>query len=233
MLKFEQEKHWVFLYWLTFVSFIFFLFVVALNEKYVQGLFAADRSKIVFLIVGLYLFGTIRAGLRAKFLAEQIDHFRFQKRILNPNALANSQPEPNFSSLLENSKLFEDKEDYHFLDKENDDTNCLFHLVEKCKGAHDLNWFISESLLKLGLLGTIIGFILMLGPVIEITTFDVGSMQQILSKMSAGMGTALYTTLAGILGSTTLSFQNLILDKGADDLINQILFLKTTSFEYN
>ena len=119
----------------------------------------------------------------------------------------------------------------HFLDKENDSTNCLFYLVEKCKGAHDLNWFISESILKLGLLGTIIGFILMLGPVIEITTFDVGSMQQILSKMSAGMGTALYTTLAGILGSTTLSFQNLILDKGADNLVNQILFLKATSLD--
>jgi len=231
MLKFEQEKHWVFLYWLVFVGFIIFLFLVALNERYVQELFAADRSKIVFLIVGLYLFGTVRAGRRAKFIAEEIDHFRFEARKLDNDLIPDSRSESNFLSLLKNSNLFDDQEDYHFLDKENDSTNCLFYLVEKCKGAHDLNWFISESILKLGLLGTIIGFILMLGPVIEITTFDVGSMQQILSKMSAGMGTALYTTLAGILGSTTLSFQNLILDKGADNLVNQILFLKATSLD--
>ncbi|MEC9247592.1 MAG: hypothetical protein VX986_01040 [Pseudomonadota bacterium] len=233
MLKFEQEKHWVFLYWLVFVGFIFFLFLVALNEGYVQELFAADRSKIVFLIVGLYIFGTVRAGRRAKFIAEEIDHFRFQARKLDRGAMSDSHSESNFLSMLKNSNLFEDQEDYHFLEKENDNTSCLFYLVEKCKGAHDLNWFISESILKLGLLGTIIGFILMLGPVIEITTFDVGSMQQILSKMSAGMGTALYTTLAGILGSTTLSFQNLILDKGADNLINQILFLKPMPLRRN
>ena len=40
------------------------------------------------------------------------------------------------------------------------------------------------------------------------------------------MATALYTTLAGIFGSSTLAFQNLILDKGAENLINELIVLK-------
>ena len=73
MKKFEQNEHWIFLYWLTFASFLGFLITVATLEGYVEQLFYADRSKIVFLIAGLYVFGTLKAGARAKFLSEEID----------------------------------------------------------------------------------------------------------------------------------------------------------------
>ena len=58
MKKFEQNEHWIFLYWLVFASFLAFLITVATIEGYVEQLFYADRSKIVFLIAGLYIYGT-------------------------------------------------------------------------------------------------------------------------------------------------------------------------------
>ena len=231
MLHFEQQKHWVFLYWLVFIGFLFFFLVFASNEGFLLQIFMADKSKIVFLIALLYLFGTFKAGMRAKTLSEEIDRIR-SLDIDSKSDAGNVLDSANyaFSIVFENSKIFNQQftmntsNQKYFSGK--NDPNYLFILVEKCKGPHDSGWFLSESILKLGLLGTIIGFILMLAPVTEITTFDVNTMQEILGKMSVGMGTALYTTLAGILGSATIGYQNLILDKGADCLISEILWLK-------
>lgn len=223
MEKFEQKEHWIFLYWLVFVGFLSFLITVAILEGFLAQLFDADRSKIVYIIAGLYIFGTLKLGVRSKFLSEELDNLRHSSFHLEED----SKKEPQlFRIFLLKSRIFCDEKDHRFFEEETQDINFLFFLHERCKGNHEFNWFLSESILKLGLLGTIVGFILMLGPVTEITTFDVSSMQQILGKMSAGMATALYTTLAGIFGSSTLAFQNLILDKGAEHLMNELLLLK-------
>ncbi len=68
-------------------------------------------------------------------------------------------------------------------------------------------WFAADSVLKIGLLGTIIGFILMLAPIGELTSFDANSLQSALAAMSAGMAVALYTTLSGLIANIILRFQ--------------------------
>ena len=68
-------------------------------------------------------------------------------------------------------------------------------------------WFAADSVLKIGLLGTIIGFILMLAPIGELTSFDPSSLQNALAAMSAGMAVALYTTLTGLVANIILRFQ--------------------------
>ena len=68
-------------------------------------------------------------------------------------------------------------------------------------------WFAADSVLKIGLLGTIIGFILMLAPIGELTSFDATSLQSALAAMSAGMAVALYSTLTGLIANILLRFQ--------------------------
>ena len=68
-------------------------------------------------------------------------------------------------------------------------------------------WFAADSVLKIGLLGTIIGFILMLAPIGDLTSFDAASLQTALAAMSAGMAVALYTTLTGLIANIILRFQ--------------------------
>ena len=46
-------------------------------------------------------------------------------------------------------------------------------------------------MLKLGLIGTVIGFIIMLSSLSDITTFDVTLLQGVLTTMGSGMGVAL------------------------------------------
>ena len=90
---------------------------------------------------------------------------------------------------------------------------------------HAFGHFVSDALLKLGLLGTIVGFILMLLPVSEIDAFEPALMQQLLAGMSEGMAVALYTTLAGLVTSTLLKLQYHILDASAADLATRLAVL--------
>lgn len=71
-----------------------------------------------------------------------------------------------------------------------------------------VGWFIAETCLVLGLVGTVTGFIFMLsGAFIDLDVSDVVSIQAALVKMSLGMSTALYTTLMGLLCSLAIKVQ--------------------------
>ena len=82
--------------------------------------------------------------------------------------------------------------------------------------------FLADLLLRLGLLGTIVGFILMLRPIGNIQDFDINLVQQLMIQMSAGMAVALYTTLSGLITSTLMKLQYLLLDDALVDLIHDL-----------
>ena len=72
----------------------------------------------------------------------------------------------------------------------------------------NIGWFITELLLALGMIGTVIGFILMLGGSFEsLNVADTGSVKTALTDMAIGMSTALYTTLVGMVCSQILKVQ--------------------------
>lgn len=69
-------------------------------------------------------------------------------------------------------------------------------------------WFITELLVALGMIGTVIGFIVMLGSSFaEINIQDAQSVKNALTDMALGMSTALYTTLTGLVTSQLLKVQ--------------------------
>ena len=90
---------------------------------------------------------------------------------------------------------------------------------------HAAGHFFSDTLLKLGLLGTMVGFILMLLPVSGMQEFGPALAQQLLREMSSGMAVALYTTLAGLVTSTLLKLQYQSLDTSAQDFLNRVAFM--------
>lgn len=94
-------------------------------------------------------------------------------------------------------------------------------LEDRLKNPHNIGWFCTDIMIKLGLLGTIIGFVLMLGSVVNVSDFDAAAMQNILKQMSSGMGTALYTTFAGLVCSILTAAQFFMLDQAADELVDE------------
>lgn len=95
-------------------------------------------------------------------------------------------------------------------------------LVEFIHSRHSLGWFAVDALIRLGLIGTVIGFILMLGAVYELKDEDISALQDLLGSMGTGMQVALYTTLTGICSSLILSIYCRILDYYADQLVGNI-----------
>jgi biopolymer transport protein ExbB/TolQ len=93
-----------------------------------------------------------------------------------------------------------------------DQTLLLRGLADTMRAPLTFGSYAGDSVLKLGLLGTIVGFILMLIPIGGLDTFDAATMKSSMRLMGDGMAVAMYTTLAGLIGSILIKAQYYILD---------------------
>ena len=79
-------------------------------------------------------------------------------------------------------------------------------------------WFASETMVTLGLIGTVAGFLLMLNSAFDnLDVSNVENVQKVISNMALGMSTALCTTLAGLVGSVLTKIQMVILENNLDN----------------
>lgn len=96
------------------------------------------------------------------------------------------------------------------------------HLGDLTHGPHETAWWFAGTTIKLGLLGTVVGFIVMIGQ-IDLQGTDTSQIQALLAQMTKGMGIALVTTLVGLVGNLLLGIQLLLLDRLADRVAGAIL----------
>ena len=96
-------------------------------------------------------------------------------------------------------------------------------LSEHFHYQHTFGWFIAGAMIKLGLLGTVIGFIIMLTSISGLDSLEIAQVQQLMQRMTQGMMVALNTTLLGLVGSMILGVQYLFLDHCADQLLVRTL----------
>ena len=87
----------------------------------------------------------------------------------------------------------------------------------------DNGFFVADLLLKLGIVGTVIGFIIMLSSLSTIDEMNLSKMNNLLLSMSSGMKVALYTTLSGLIGSILLTIQNNFLENKINIFISKVL----------
>ena len=87
----------------------------------------------------------------------------------------------------------------------------------------DNGFFVADILLKLGIVGTVIGFIIMLSSLSTIDEMNLSKMNNLLLSMSSGMKVALYTTLSGLLCSILLTIQNNYFENKINNFISKIL----------
>jgi MotA/TolQ/ExbB proton channel family len=96
-------------------------------------------------------------------------------------------------------------------------------LAERSHGPHETAWWFAAAAIKLGLLGTVVGFIVMATQISRMPSFEFDQIQVLLQRMTQGMAIALYTTLVGLLANLWLGAQLLLLDRTADALAADIL----------
>lgn len=80
-------------------------------------------------------------------------------------------------------------------------------MKKKAERWNEVGWFFSELCLTLGMLGTVIGFVLMLGGFELLDMNNTASMNSFITSFGHGMSKALYATLTGIVCSILLKLQ--------------------------
>lgn len=81
------------------------------------------------------------------------------------------------------------------------------------KSANHIYWFASDAVLSLGMIGTLAGFLMVLGQAFaDINPQDITSMTAAIEALARGMATALITSLCGLVVSIWLKLQIIILE---------------------
>ncbi|MBL8325813.1 MAG: MotA/TolQ/ExbB proton channel family protein [Rubrivivax sp.] len=111
----------------------------------------------------------------------------------------------------------------HAAERLQDATLCAQLLADRTHGPHETAWWFCGATLKLGLLGTVVGFIVMASQIGQTASFELDQIQTLLKQMTTGMAIALYTTLVGLIGNLWLGLQLMLLDRLADRLAADVL----------
>lgn len=98
--------------------------------------------------------------------------------------------------------------------------------ADRLRSPVGLGWFLVDLAIRLGLVGTIIGFVLIFTSLSGSDIAGAEGLRDLLISMSGGMGTALFTTLSGLVGGILLSLQYLVLGREAEYLIGLLVRIR-------
>ena len=80
----------------------------------------------------------------------------------------------------------------------------------------EVGWFTSDLCLTVGMMGTVIGFIMMLSGFATVDVAEIKTIQALIKQLGIGMSTSLYTTLAGLVCGALLKIQYFNLNQAID-----------------
>ena len=229
--------------WLLLVSVMVFGVYVAWDRSVFALIFAIDRSYMASLTMALVIVMSLHCGWQVVVMAQRARSARrWLAQRASINARQNMDSEQTIaerqietqqhSAFLQefiNDLATPELEDYG--DVKNgegkNDTDAIVEIhADSVRAPAELGWFFVDLAVRLGLLGTIIGFILIFASLDNISIDGGDDLKQLLIAMSGGMGTALYTTLTGLTGASLLSIQYLVLGRQSEHLIGLLLRIR-------
>lgn len=88
-----------------------------------------------------------------------------------------------------------------------------WHIWRKSQPFFDFLWYMAETQLSLGMIGTLVGFIIMFTLFQHMGAVDINGIKDGIAAIGTGMGIAIRATLLGITSSVLLKAQILFLEK--------------------
>lgn len=172
---------------------------IAWRQGLVQRVWEADTSSLSVVIAFLFLWGAIVGGWRAWKLSEELDQVRA------------GQPSEKWQAYSDAVR--------RGVDPRVAAESLRSKLLQRVAFAKQL----SGTLVTLGLVGTVIGFIIALSGVEPGQVGDASSIGPMVAKLIEGMGVALYTTLVGACFGVWAAINHQLLSTGASNLFSAIL----------
>ncbi len=219
------------LLWMIFTGLSVFAAVLLWRYGLIRLMVVSDRTYISSVIAVLYIVTCLHCFFRTRAIAREADVARRCRAILAaPNGLkaldddARALPAglvtDHIRSLVEKAKAQ--------ATGRLDQTLLLRSLADRLRGSNGFGAFVSDTLMKLGLLGTIVGFIIMLAPIATLDAANKAAMKSSMGMMSDGMAVAMYTTLAGLVGSILVKVQYYMLDAATQRVFSDAVMLTET-----
>ena len=207
--------------WMIFTGVTLFGFVLAWHFGLIRLMLASDPTHISAVICALYLIVSLHCLTQTVVVSRELNSGHRAYALVTGGAASFSVdggdvmvgdgarlPRGHVASHIRNLVLKAGLQK----DARLDQTLLLRGLADTLRRPHQLGAFAGDTLMKLGLLGTIVGFILMLAPIAGLDAADRASVKGSMGLMSDGMAVAMYTTLTGLIGSILVQTQYYMLD---------------------
>tara|TARA_B100001029_G_C15022629_1_gene431564 strand:- start:572 stop:1237 length:666 start_codon:yes stop_codon:yes gene_type:complete len=203
----------IFLKWLFGLILIICIFYLLFYYGFISELFENDISFISPVILFIFAVSTIFVGYQVNLLQICINTLKISDDMLNIETSTKTKQQNYYIACI-----------YELSEQANESNLSNMHELLELRLSKYLRIvsFIVDLLIRLGLVGTVIGFILMLQSVTLIENFDIGLMQDLMKNMSTGMMVALYTTLTGLITAIVLMLQNKYLELLLIDLYSLV-----------
>lgn len=198
--------------WLLMFGLILFGLFLSWDLGVLQVIIAQDNTRLCLVIIAMLLVMSMHCAYRSFFLTQQylmLEHCYQRGYELMSYPAGLSLAQDYFSTSC--------------TEADSDKTLQAEVLLEKARGTHQVGWFIAGTMIKLGLLGTVIGFIVMLSSVSGLDSLTISDIKTLMQRMTQGMGIAMSTTLVGLTCSMVLSLQYLFLDRIADQFVTRTI----------
>ena len=201
----------IFIKWLLFFISLIIILLSAEQYNLLSSMLKNDVSYISSIILCIFFFSTIKVGFELYYLKDRYLNIMLLSANLSSNLNVDALENFNYfkkSTIIDNIIIVKYISSIISLTRSNKSIEDMKNSFENDITAKlETGWFIADLLLKLGLIGTVVGFIIMLSAITEIENFDLTLMNALLQSMSGGMKVALYTTLTGLVTSILLSMQ--------------------------
>lgn len=204
--------------WLIFTGLTGLAFVLLWFYGLAQKALTSDPTHITTCIGLIYIGASLHCLWRAlaisreaaaeRSLAQSISGIKGGRQLTERDPVATAANDPcNAGFVAAHIRNLATKTDLTGEGQRFDQTILLRVLAERLSGGNAVGAFTSDLSMKLGLFGTVVGFIMMLAPIAGLNTEDQGAIKSSMALMSEGMAVAMYTTLAGLVGSILIRIQ--------------------------
>jgi MotA/TolQ/ExbB proton channel family len=227
----EMPERSALLQWMIFTGLTIFAFVLLAHYGLLRLMVVSDRTYISSFIIVLYVITCGHCFWRTRAIAREAELAKRCRALLagpdGTTALdgeARQLPDGLVGDHIKSLVVKANAQGKGHIDQ----TLLLRSLADRLRGSNAFGAFVSDTLMKLGLLGTIVGFIIMLAPIAGLDAADKVAMKSSMGLMSDGMAVAMYTTLAGLVGSILVRIQYYMLDGATQRVFSDAVTLTET-----
>ena len=183
------------------VGLVFIL--VVYSQGYLNKAIKSDVTNVVVLIIFIFLIGLTLASIKAFWISRELNYaYSLQKK-----------QKSVLTDFIKKSKKLDASSRSNLISSTRISISVKINNIK----------FIANILVILGLIGTVIGFIIALSGVDGSVSSNPDEVGKMVASLVKGMSVALYTTLAGSILSVWLNICYQILSNGANRLISRMI----------